>query len=342
MGSPLSPIVADIVLQDLESSCLRNFAPTLYLRYVDDILLSTNNTNIHSSFDTFNSYHPRLNFTLEVGGDSINFLDVKIIKKQNTIISDWYQKPTWSARYLNFHSNHPLTHKVGTIVGLVDRVILLSHPMFHKKNFNLIITTLLKNGYPLDLIFKNIKKRLHHKFNSIDCPDYRTPTQATEKKKYFTIPYINSISGKFKNFFRNNPAIKMAYTGLSKLAKFIKVLKDPLQKISRTNVVYKINCNNCEASYVGQTGRVLQTRINEHKNHIRRNTNQPSVITEHRINCSHDFNWEYTEILDEERNLNKRLISEMIHIHKQKQGLNIQSDTSLLDPIYLSFFKKTN
>jgi len=38
-----------------------------------------------------------------------------------------------------------------------------------------------------------------------------------------------------------------------------------------SNVVYKINCQDCDASYVGQTKRILNTRISEYRNHIRRN-----------------------------------------------------------------------
>lgn len=47
-----------------------------------------------------------------------------------------------------------------------------------------------------------------------------------------------------------------------------------------------------------------------------------------------------TKILDEEKILNKRLISEMIHIKKQKYGLNLQNDTSL-DPLYENLFTMT-
>jgi len=40
MGSPLSPIVADLVLQKLESTILNNlsYKPTFYYKYVDDIV----------------------------------------------------------------------------------------------------------------------------------------------------------------------------------------------------------------------------------------------------------------------------------------------------------------
>jgi len=67
---------------------------------------------------------------------------------------------------------------------------------------------------------------------------------------------------------------------------------------------------------VGQTRRLLKTRIEEHSSHIRRNTSQSSVIMEHRVKFGHDFDWDNVEILDKEPHYNKRLISEMIYIKK--------------------------
>lgn len=49
---------------------------------------------------------------------------------------------------------------------------------------------------------------------------------------------------------------------------------------------------------MGQTGRLLKTRIAEHRNHIRRNTTTQSVITEHRLSQNHDFEWESVQILE--------------------------------------------
>jgi len=106
-------------------------------------------------------------------------------------------------------------------------------------------------------------------------------------------------------------------------------------------VVYQLNCQNCSASYVGQTKRAVTIRVNEHKNHIIRNLSQQLVITVHRLLYKHDFDWDNVQILDEETNYNKRLISEMIFIKKQKFGLNAQTDTELLDPIYNDIFSST-
>jgi len=72
----------------------------------------------------------------------------------------------------------------------------------------------------------------------------------------------------------------------------------------------------------------------EHRNHIRRDTAQISVITDHRLQLNYEFDWDDVRVLDEEINYKNRLISEMIHIKKQKHGLNSQNDTVLLDPIY--------
>ena len=68
MGSPISPIIADIVMQDLEESCLSNFDFTipLYFRYVDDALILILNNKIEIVTSVFNSYHDRLKFTYEV------------------------------------------------------------------------------------------------------------------------------------------------------------------------------------------------------------------------------------------------------------------------------------
>jgi len=94
----------------------------------------------------------------------------------------------------------------------------------------------------------------------------------------------------------------------------------------------------CDSTYVGQTKRTLHTRVSEHKNHLRRNLAQNSVITEHRLKFKHDFNWDKVKVLDKEMNYNKRLISEMIFIKRQTRGLNAQTDTALLDAIYNDLF----
>jgi len=100
---------------------------------VDDIVLAVPTSKIDFVFKKFNSIHPKLQFTIEIGKNSINFLDTTIIIKDKKILFNWFHKPTFSGRYLNYWSQHSLSQKKDIIMGLVDRTFLLSHPEFHQK-----------------------------------------------------------------------------------------------------------------------------------------------------------------------------------------------------------------
>jgi len=68
--------------------------------------------------------------------------------------------------------------------------------------------------------------------------------------------------------------------------------------LSKSNVVYKTFCKNCEATYVGQTKRQLKTRLTEHKNNIKQDQSKHSVISEHIIKYNYSFDWDYIKIMD--------------------------------------------
>jgi hypothetical protein len=55
---------------------------------------------------------------------------------------------------------------------------------------------------------------------------------------------------------------------------------------------------------------------------------------------NHDFNWDDVEILDTERFLSKRLISEMLFIGLQTNSVNLQTDTEFLHNGYLALLNK--
>jgi len=83
MGFSLSLIVADCVLQKLESDILNNCItkPIFYYGFVDDIALAAPSTCLEDLLCMFNSFHFRLKFTMEIGGNTLNFLDFSLIKK---------------------------------------------------------------------------------------------------------------------------------------------------------------------------------------------------------------------------------------------------------------------
>jgi len=172
---------------------------------------------------------------MEVGNGELSFLDFSLIKSEGRLISNWYRKPTFSGRFLNFYSQYPMVHKKGTIINLIDEVTLLSHPKFHKENLDFVLNVLLDNDYPLQLIFSTIKRRLHYRLNH-NSENHKKSEK--NPSSFFTIPYVSSIANKFVKYFKNIFFIKLAFTCYNKLNKFIKIHKDILLTYSlRPNVV---------------------------------------------------------------------------------------------------------
>ena len=168
-----------------------------YYRCIDDTLSSLPKNKINGVLNKFNNIHPKLIFTLEKS-DSINFLDFNIKVENNKIITNWYRKDVWSGRYLNFYSNHSLSNKIGIIYSLTDRAILLSHDKFHFENLNLVKETLIKNGYPLDLLNEKIAMRYKFLMSNKSCKNNINVTSETKDfKKIITLPYIHNFQEQF-------------------------------------------------------------------------------------------------------------------------------------------------
>lgn len=66
-----------------------------------DILVLVSNNKVDETLEVFNSIYEHLQFTVEIEKDyQLNYLDVKLIRKNEKIIFDSYKKYTSSDRYL--------------------------------------------------------------------------------------------------------------------------------------------------------------------------------------------------------------------------------------------------
>lgn len=188
MGVSLSSVIAQLVMEDLETSILKKFkfnAPFFY-RYVDDCLLAIPKDKCDYVLQEFNKYHPKLQFTMEIQNNhQINFLDVTLHNKDGNIKTAWFTKPTWSGRYLNFLFQHPISQKISVIIGLADRAIALSDPEYRQEAIQKAKQALRKNSYPERLINSIFKKRINEFHNS-------TANQSVSKQhvNFLTLPYI--------------------------------------------------------------------------------------------------------------------------------------------------------
>ena len=140
MGSPVSAFFADMVMEEIEQQCLSklNFTPVVYTRYVDDVIASIPYCEVNNILQVFNNQHGRIKFTHETEtNDSINFLDMKLIRDENTIRTNWTQKATFFARILHYKSTHPIHQKIAMVFYWMKKLSNFRTVSFINKILNL-------------------------------------------------------------------------------------------------------------------------------------------------------------------------------------------------------------
>ena len=139
-------------------------------------------------------------------------------------------------------------------------------------------------------------------------------------KGFICLPYVKDLENFNNNFFKKYSS-KVVYNAKNKLNNIIKLGKDKNEKFNNANVVYKINYNDCNASYVGQTSRRVNVRIKEHiKKYTDKDTN--SGLFTHTMDNNHLIDFKNIKILDSEIHNGKRLFSEALFTHTQKNYMN--------------------
>jgi hypothetical protein len=131
-GSPILGIVSEIFLQHLENTQLKQILDTnniiLYTRYVDDILIIYNTKKISPEIiqDHINNIHPALKFSpTHEHNNTINLLDLSIIRYPSKIEINIYRKPTTTDTTINHTSNHPTEHKMAAYRYMINRMLTL-------------------------------------------------------------------------------------------------------------------------------------------------------------------------------------------------------------------------
>ena len=87
------------------------------------------------------------------------------------------------------------------------------------------------------------------------------------------------------------------------------LVKDKDEPRNTQGPVYKINCSDCHASYIGETGRDLTTRLTEHKRATRKDDVNNHIAEHHRL-TNHTIDWDSAQCLIYSTNYFQRLTLE--------------------------------
>ena len=119
----------------------------------------------------------------------------------------------------------------------------------------------------------------------------RNPTPVTT----VTIPYMKGTSESISRILQPYN-IRVAHKPTTTLRHFLTNVKDKDEPNNRQGAVYKIKCSDCQASYIGETGRSLNGILTGHKR-VTRNGDANNHIAVHHQQKNHNIDLDSAQCL---------------------------------------------
>ena len=120
MGSPISPIVANLYMEDFEIKAINSavYPPRIWKRFVDHTFVVIDSARKMKFLECINSMDPQIQFTTEDAktDGSLPFLDTIVVPQpDNSLLTSVYKKSTYTDLYLQWDSHHHLSAKFSVI-----------------------------------------------------------------------------------------------------------------------------------------------------------------------------------------------------------------------------------
>lgn len=336
MGSPLSPLLAEVFMFELEksilSSALAKKHVTFWHRYVDDVLIAFDGTS--RQFDLFlehvNSFHPKIKFTHEMEvNNKISYLDLTITRKDRELQFDIYRKPSSTDTTISCDSLHPPGHKSAAFYSLYHRAFSVPlTPISLQRELETISTIAKNNGFSdqyITSVRRNVKKKLA--LRSLHL------SQTPEDRSFKTLTYFGPQSVKIGRIL-NRSGLNIAYRAPTTLGRLLYNNKSKPDNTTKSGV-YRLSCADCDSCYVGQTGRSFLTRKREHWRSLRLKKDD-SAFASHLIATNHNPS-SSLDILHLETKGSRLNVLEGMEIYKHKKdSRNLLNDQA--EAFYSDFF----
>ena len=258
---------------------------------------------------------PSIKFTIEKEvNNKLPFLDVLVYHNplNHSFSFDVYRKPTNKEMYIHYFSYHSSQVKSNIIVNLIIRALRICDPCFIDKEINHIINVFKQLGYPIHFIEKSISRAKRRFYNP-------TPTEnKSEHVNTLTLPYHNQLTQIKTIIERHQKDFRLAFSYNNTISARLVRNRDKV----RDNVgVYYIPCSNCDSRYIGETGRSLEIRLEEHKRACRLGLPN-SMAARHSLELDHRINWTDSSIIYKNQDISKRRLVEgaLINLTKTFEG----------------------
>jgi len=342
MGSPLGPVIAGIFMVELENTIVPGLINSLFLslwkRYVDDTLCFVKKGFREHVLSVLNAYHDNIKFTYEEERNNmISFLDVLLIRNVESIDLAVFRKETNTDLYINWNAFAPETWKISTLKMLIRRAYRISTKDYLlEMELDHIRSTFTNiNNFPTKVINRAMReiaqKEKEKLIPAVNITENPEPEPIQDKIIQITLPYagkkgeliMKEVNKQFKNLQHHKIKGRFAYKAKRLASSFN--LKDKIEKKYQHNVVYRVDCPDCDNFYIGESGRRIEERVFDHAGRDRN-----SHVYKHSLATGHnEISMDNVTIINSNfSNYYKRKVSEAIYIKQKRPILNIQ-DTSV-------------
>ncbi len=259
-------------------------------RYVDDTFAIQHKQWVQELTDHINDINEHINFTVEhEENNKIAFLDTCVHRQPDGSLKvTVYRKPTHTNQYLNFNSHHHLQQKLRVVKTL-----------FHRCDS--IVTDLVDRLSERETI-KGALRDSNYPNWALNPPKPTPRVESSDSehelgsKHVVVLPYMEGTSERLARCFRKH-GVTVAFKPHQTIRQYLVRPKDPVEPLEACGVVYQIPCNDCEETYIGHSGRPLNTRVQEHRIAVRK-CSVSSGVADHTIKTGHEIDWDSVEIID--------------------------------------------
>ena len=265
MGKKYAPSYANIFMAYFEKEAMKKcyLKPTTYNRFLDDIFIIWDHgrENLETFIKIMNTHHPSVKLTANIQENENEFLDISIFKgpsleEKGQFDTKVYFKPTDTHQLLHKSSFHP-RH---TFRGILKSQIIRFNKICSQKNdldntCSILFRALRSRGYTS----RSLRYIKNQTLDEIKSGKLIKPPGISfdSEDEHFSEP-CDRLHCHTCEYVRECESVK------SNTNNFVFKLCHDLDCDSR-NIIYLIQCKECDMQYIGQTGRSLRLRLNNHR-----------------------------------------------------------------------------
>ena len=251
MGAPLSPVAACLYMETLEKEHFQEImgTETTWLRYVDDVfVLVPEVTDLNEKLRKLNEVEDKIQFTLEnEEHGTLPFLDVAIIRSENTVKYRVYRKKTSQEDFIHYLSAHSDRIKSGVVIGFFLRAFRICSEQYLDAEVGHIFEAFTRLMYPKAFLLRCLRKAKKIKSKAKQTSLARDRSA----QKLIVIPSNSKTSSIAKTL--KKAGVKIVERTGTKISDLTRNRNKGSE--GQDSIVYKVPCSECSKAYLGETYR---------------------------------------------------------------------------------------